>query len=98
MIIPSDDQFFEPLLRFLSEQAEPVRTKQVYEALAKRVGWTPKQVPGSVVLIVGKRLSELMIEHGVGASHEEFRIPKITWTISRTSRGCQRSGATRRWR
>ncbi len=36
-----------------------------------------KQARGSVVLIDGQRLASLMIEHGVGVSHEVVRIPKV---------------------
>ena len=38
---------------------------------------TAKQARGSVVLIDGQRLASLMIEHGVGVSHEVVKIPKI---------------------
>lgn len=36
-----------------------------------------KKARGSVVLIDGDRLAELMIDHGVGVSHEVVKIPKI---------------------
>ena len=36
-----------------------------------------KQARGSVVIIDGQRLASLMIEHGVGVSHEVVKIPKI---------------------
>lgn len=36
-----------------------------------------RQARGSVVLIDGVRLAELMIEHGIGVSNEQLRIPKI---------------------
>lgn len=36
-----------------------------------------RQARGSVVLIDGARLAELMIEHGVGVAAESLRIPKI---------------------
>jgi restriction system protein len=36
-----------------------------------------RQARGSVVLIDGTRLAELMIEHGVGVANESLRIPKI---------------------
>ncbi len=36
-----------------------------------------RQARGSVVLIDGARLAELMIEHGVGVASEVLRIPKI---------------------
>lgn len=32
---------------------------------------------GSIVLVDGRRLAELMIEHGVGVSHRTLRVPKI---------------------
>lgn len=32
---------------------------------------------GSIVLVDGRRLTELMIEHGVGVSHRTLRVPKI---------------------
>ncbi len=32
---------------------------------------------GSIVLVDGRRLAELMIEHGVGVSHRALRVPKI---------------------
>ncbi|OQY66520.1 MAG: hypothetical protein B6D46_10120 [Polyangiaceae bacterium UTPRO1] len=32
---------------------------------------------GSIVLVDGRRLAELMIEHGVGVSHWTLRVPKI---------------------
>lgn len=38
---------------------------------------TAKQARGSVVLIDGQRLGTLMIEYGVGVSHELLRLPKI---------------------
>ena len=38
--IPTYDHFIEPLLRFLAAQNEPVRTKEVYAALADAVGLT----------------------------------------------------------
>jgi restriction system protein len=36
-----------------------------------------RQARGSVVLIDGARLAELMIEHGVGVTNESLRIPKV---------------------
>lgn len=36
-----------------------------------------RQARGSVVLIDGTRLAELMIEHGVGVTNESLRIPKV---------------------
>lgn len=36
-----------------------------------------RQARGTVVLIDGERLAELMIEHGVGVASEVLRIPKI---------------------
>jgi restriction endonuclease Mrr len=36
--IPTYDRFIEPLLRYLAEQAQPVATRDVYAALADRVG------------------------------------------------------------
>ena len=36
-----------------------------------------RQARGSVVLVDGKRLAQLMIEHGVGVSHETVKVPKI---------------------
>lgn len=36
-----------------------------------------RQARGSVVLIDGAQLAELMIEHGVGVAAESLRIPKI---------------------
>ncbi len=32
---------------------------------------------GSIVLVDGRRLAELMIDHGVGVSHRTLRVPKI---------------------
>jgi restriction system protein len=32
---------------------------------------------GSIVLVDGRRLAELMIEHGVGVSHRTLRVPKV---------------------
>lgn len=32
---------------------------------------------GSIVLVDGRRLAELMIEHGVGVTHRALRVPKI---------------------
>ena len=40
---PSYDQFIDPLLRFLGEQQEPMRTKDIYEALAERLGLTAEE-------------------------------------------------------
>lgn len=43
-----------------------------------RPAWdAAKQARGSVVLIDGHRLAELMIEHGVGVSHQVVHIPKV---------------------
>jgi restriction system protein len=53
MAIPTYDQFISPLLLFLSEQTEPVRTKAVYAALAARVGLTPEEM--AEVLPSGKQ-------------------------------------------
>ncbi|NVI97532.1 restriction endonuclease [Myxococcus sp. AM009] len=36
-----------------------------------------RQARGSVVLIDGARLAELMIEHGVGVTSESLRLPKV---------------------
>ncbi len=36
-----------------------------------------RQARGTVVLIDGTRLAELMIEHGVGVANEALQIPKI---------------------
>lgn len=36
-----------------------------------------RQARGSVVLIDGARLAELMIEHGVGVANDTLRIPKV---------------------
>jgi restriction system protein len=36
-----------------------------------------RQARGTVVLIDGARLAELMIEHGVGVTNEPLRIPKV---------------------
>jgi restriction system protein len=36
-----------------------------------------RQARGSVVLIDGARLAELMIEHGVGVTNDSLRIPKV---------------------
>jgi restriction system protein len=36
-----------------------------------------RQARGSVVLIDGTQLADLMIEHGVGVAAESLRIPKI---------------------
>ena len=41
MAIPTFDQFIDPLLRFLADKREPVQTKEVYAALAERVGLSP---------------------------------------------------------
>lgn len=35
------------------------------------------QVSDSIVLVDGKRLTALMIEHGVGVSHKLLRVPKV---------------------
>lgn len=43
MPIPTFDKFVEPLLRFLSEQTEPVKARTVHEAVADRMGLTPEQ-------------------------------------------------------
>lgn len=32
---------------------------------------------GTIVLVDGKRLTELMIEHGVGVSHKALKVPKL---------------------
>ena len=36
-----------------------------------------KKAQGKIVLIDGKKLTELMIEHGVGVSHDPIRLPRI---------------------
>jgi restriction system protein len=36
-----------------------------------------RQARGTLVLIDGVRLAELMIDHGVGVSHESLRLPKL---------------------
>ena len=43
MPIPTYDQFIPPLLQVLGEQTEPMRTKDVYAAVADRVGVTPEE-------------------------------------------------------
>jgi len=32
---------------------------------------------GAIVLIDGRRLAELMIDHGVGVSHRPLRVPRV---------------------
>ncbi len=43
MPIPTYSEFIDPLLRVLAEHKEPLRSKDVYEALAQRVGLTPEE-------------------------------------------------------
>ena len=43
MSLPSYIKFIEPLLRFLVEQTEPIRARDVYEAVADIVGLTDEQ-------------------------------------------------------
>ncbi len=38
---------------------------------------TAAKAKGSIVLVDGERLAQLMIEHGVGVSHKLIRIPKV---------------------
>jgi len=38
---------------------------------------TAKLAKGSVVLIDGARLAQLMIDHGVGVSHKELKVPHV---------------------
>jgi restriction system protein len=60
MPIPSYDQFIEPLLRYLAEQKEPVRAKQVYDAVADRVGLTAEDkaelLPSKIQLVYHNRI------------------------------------------
>jgi restriction system protein len=44
-------------------------TKDAKQAAAK--------ARGSIVLVDGERLSNLMMDHGVGVSHKAFRLPKV---------------------
>ena len=46
-------------------------------AISKPAWDAAKQARGSVVLVDGQRLASLMIEHGVGVSHQVLKIPKI---------------------
>jgi restriction system protein len=36
-----------------------------------------KQVSDSIVLVDGDQLTTFMIEHGVGVSHRNVRVPKL---------------------
>lgn len=38
MSIPTDDQVIEPLLRYLAQHQDPIPTRDVYTALADRLG------------------------------------------------------------
>lgn len=46
-------------------------------SISKPARETASQARGSVVLIDGQRLASLMIEHGVGVTHEIVKLPKI---------------------
>ena len=35
------------------------------------------QVAGSIVLIDGDRLTELMVEHGVAVTHQIVKLPRV---------------------
>jgi restriction system protein len=43
MAIPTYDQFIGPLLQFLSQHEQPVRTKEVYAGVAELVGLTAEE-------------------------------------------------------
>jgi len=44
MALPTYDQFIIPLLRVLGEQTEPMRTKDVYAAVAELISLTPEEM------------------------------------------------------
>jgi restriction system protein len=59
--IPTYDRMIEPLLRFLAEQTRPVATRDVYAALADRVGLSEAErqelLPSQAQLVYQNRIS-----------------------------------------
>lgn len=68
MGIPSYQEFIEPLLRFLAEHKEPVRTKQVYEAMSDAMELTAEEK--ALVLPSG---TQPIYHNRIGWAHDRLK-------------------------
>ena len=55
----------------------PAPSLRLSSGMAASTGNVSAEVSDSIVLVDGKRLTALMIEHGVGVSHKPLRLPKV---------------------
>ncbi len=66
--LPGFQEFMRPLFEHLAEAGRPVRARDARDTFSGEALTYAESVSGSMILIDGKRLLSLMIEHGVGVS------------------------------